>query len=296
MTRTYALSLIAIALLIIASLLYGQRQWLKQEQIDFLTLTETVQDRAIAQKVERLEMMEMRFEELLEDESKAKFRPLFSIFAAAAEQRSWYLEEVKACLGYSTKSICHEFLPTGQRSKMLELEQAAAKVLREHYEDFDLNEEEMRHRLKAYQNYRKELLIDYTPQNYERPLFQKLLALQLLSFQEDLLLDVTSIFGGRALVFDRYYPVVIDDMGVVYQGEKRATKIAIGSFFTDFSPENITLRVNGEELQIGDDGTAPYFFPSKLRGNRVLDMEVLITNPLTGQVMTEQSTYHYEVR
>jgi gliding motility-associated protein GldM len=114
--------------------------------------------------------------------------------------------------------------------------------------------------------------------------------------ESNLVNDIVQLAGGKQIVFDRFFPVFQADKSYVIGGERLNATVSVGSYSSSLQPENIELRVNGQRLDIKDDGTADFSITASGQpGPRTIKTYVKVTNPLTGDVVEEDGEFTYEI-
>ena len=92
--------------------------------------------------------------------------------------------------------------------------------------------------------------------------------------EANLVNDMVQLAGGKQIVFDKFFPVFQADKSYVIGGERLNATVSVGSYSSSLQPENIDLRVNGQQLAIKPDGTAD-FKPYSFRQPRTQDHQDL---------------------
>ncbi len=107
--------------------------------------------------------------------------------------------------------------------------------------------------------------------------------------------NMAELAGGRTIEFDAFFPVVQAEKAYVIAGEPFNAEISVGSYSSQINPNDIKLFVNGQRLEVGDDGKAKYTNTSTSTGKKTLNLKAEVTNPLTGETTEGDGTYTYEV-
>ena len=107
--------------------------------------------------------------------------------------------------------------------------------------------------------------------------------------------SMAKLAGGKAIVFDKFFPVVQADKSYVIGGEKIKAKISVGSYSSTLNPSDMTITVNGKPQRINADGTVDYSITGSGSGPKTLKLGVQVKNPLTGEVTTGTDSWTYEV-
>ncbi len=114
--------------------------------------------------------------------------------------------------------------------------------------------------------------------------------------EANLVNDIVQMAGGKQIVFDKFFPVFQADKSYVIGGERLNATVSVGSYSSSLQPENITLRVNGQNLPIKADGTADFsLVAGGAPGPKTINTFVRVTNPLTGDVVEQEGSFQYEV-
>lgn len=116
-----------------------------------------------------------------------------------------------------------------------------------------------------------------------------------LDYVKNMLMDVMSACGGRALIFDQFFPVFNADRCAYRVGDSLNARLSVGSYSNALDPKNVVLTINGKQYPIGPDGTASFQTSERKRGQHTLETKVVVTNPLTGEVQVGEGSFTYEV-
>ena len=100
-------------------------------------------------------------------------------------------------------------------------------------------------------------------------------------------------FGTKLLTFN--FSVVSRKKSYIIKGEKFQSEISIGTYSSQINPSDIRLTVNGKLLEVGANGKAIFNQNASSTGKKTLKLTCAVTNPLTGEVKTGESTFEYEV-
>ncbi len=110
-----------------------------------------------------------------------------------------------------------------------------------------------------------------------------------------LVTNLAELAGGKVIEFDAFFPVVEAEKAYVIAGEPFKANISVGTYSSQIPPENIRLSVNGQSLNVGDEGKAEFTASTSSVGQKQLNLKVAVTNPLTGETTEGESTFIYEV-
>ncbi|MEL7163387.1 MAG: hypothetical protein AAFN92_21700, partial [Bacteroidota bacterium] len=124
---------------------------------------------------------------------------------------------------------------------------------------------------------------------------QQLVVISTLNKLRELLGWVAAIGCHRGCGFTSYFPVLMGKSGIIQQNETSSLRISIGSYQTGLDPATVKITVDGKPVTLLDDGTAKYLLPTSVRGLQQVNAQIVITNPLTGQAFTGESSYQYRV-
>ena len=113
--------------------------------------------------------------------------------------------------------------------------------------------------------------------------------------EANLINSLRKIAGGKVVEVDNFFPVFEADKGYVIGGERLNAKVSVGAFSSALDPSNVVLRANGQRLNIGPDGKADFSTVASGSGPKTINLEVAVTNPLTGETKTGKNTFTYEV-
>ena len=113
--------------------------------------------------------------------------------------------------------------------------------------------------------------------------------------EANLINSLNELAGGKVVEVDNFFPVFEADRSYVIGGEKLNAKVSVGAFSSALDPSNVTLKANGQRLNIGPDGKADFSLVASGSGPKTINLEVAVTNPLTGETKTGTNTFTYEV-
>ncbi|MFK8163200.1 MAG: hypothetical protein AB8H12_12110 [Lewinella sp.] len=88
MSKGYALALIFTTLSVFGSLFYLQHQTIHEQYHQLSYRNASVHDRVIAQQVDQQHELVRRVDELLKDDTKARFRPIQPFFIGVRDRES----------------------------------------------------------------------------------------------------------------------------------------------------------------------------------------------------------------
>lgn len=185
-----------------------------------------------------------------------------------------------------------------------------SKLIRENWKNFDLKEEQVESKIQAITS-NMTLAIDNAWKESDKKSWaeykfkQMPLAavLPLLSqiqnntrgAEANLVNDLAAVAGGKTIVLDQFFPVINAQKSYVIKGEPFKAEISLGSYSSQLDPSNIQLTVNGSPVKVGEDGKAILTQVPNSTGTKTLTLGCKVTNPLTGEVKTGNSTFKYEV-
>ena len=115
------------------------------------------------------------------------------------------------------------------------------------------------------------------------------------SSEASLVNNMAELAGGRVIEFDAFFPVVSAKKSYLIKGETFEAAISVGTYSSQINPSDIGLFVNGSKLSVGNDGIAKYTAATTGLGEKTLNLEASVRNPLTGEVSKGKSTFTYEV-
>lgn len=216
----------------------------------------------------------------------------------------------------TTRMLVDEGRGEELKAKILETKDELVKIysdlLNQHGEEFGLNEQEVQNRI---QNIGENLPFGIDDETWKDSKDKKSWAdfkfrqmplaavLPLMSqMQSDgksseaaLVNSMAELAGGRVVEFDAFFPVVQAEKAYVIKGETFNAKVSVGTYSTQINPDDIKISVNGSLLKVNEEGKAEYSTRATSTGKKTLNMEVEVTNPLTGEVTPGKGTFQYEV-
>jgi hypothetical protein len=286
MARKYALTLIVLILAQFC-ILYAWQRYERKEELTVITASMVAShEMAIAGQEMLLEIDIRSYEELMKDDTKARFRPLsrfvtenYAAYQALVDSEDEDTFREKSMAFIETVSVAYE----------------ATMVT--HHESMDLNEEDAL--IKS--NKILELAADSranlaaTSRDLHSVLQNNVTRIITLDYLQNILFDAMATCSGRSFVFDQFFPVFMPDRCAYERGDSLSARVAIGSYSNSLDPANVKLTVNGQELKIGPDGTAEFNAPVGRRGEHMLETKVVVSNPLTGEVKMGAGVFNYRV-
>ena len=113
--------------------------------------------------------------------------------------------------------------------------------------------------------------------------------------EANLINSMAELAGGKVVEVDNFFPVFEADRSYVIGGERLTAKVSVGAFSSALDPSNVVLRANGQRLNIGPDGKADFSTIASGSGPKTIQLDVSVTNPLTGETKSGSNTFTYEV-
>jgi gliding motility-associated protein GldM len=296
---------------------------------------------------------------LLDDDSKAKFRPILATVTdirAQVSQFNAYVKElhdnlideagnqngeldeddyvtkkgIRSVRGKKNKDVTTRILVYGDdgvvegqngkgdelKDKIIETRQAIidryTELLNTYGKDFDLNESDIAGHIQSDAVNMPFSVDDETWKSNDKKVswadfkfghMPVAAVLPLMSqIQSDLKVSEANIVnalrqmaGGKVVEVDNFFPVFEADRSYVIGGERLTAKVSVGAFSSALDPGNVVLRANGTRLPIGADGKADFSVLASGTGPKTINLDVAVTNPLTGETKTGTNTFTYEV-
>lgn len=253
-----------------------------------------------------------KFEQTLEDDAKARFRPLLIPVIESETLMSRFQETSRQAIRSVNKT---DFDPTlaqlqlrkvAQEASDVALEMVAMKntLLTEKGHEFDLNKENIT--LSGERQMKKALAIDKAkyflndaPTSYTDFLHRiRAIKLSIKSFQSDFNLNTMAIAGGKVIqCFVTYeIPMLAQPNAIAKKGEPLVLPIGVGLIDLALLPENVDFIIDGKRYPMGKNGRLYYEASTKQRGLNALPVTLAIRNPLTGAERTTDSVINYYVR
>ncbi len=106
--------------------------------------------------------------------------------------------------------------------------------------------------------------------------------------------DLAGLVGGRELKLNKFFPVMNAKRGYVIKGEKFEAEVAIGAFSSEFAKTS-SISVNGQRVSLNAEGKGQFSETANSLGKRTLKLTASVTNPLSGEKMSGNSEFEYEV-
>lgn len=105
------------------------------------------------------------------------------------------------------------------------------------------------------------------------------------------------IFSSSMCGFEVFFPVVLNerqDLNLSV-GDSLKLKLGIGSYFTSVDPNTTVLLVNGDTVVLESMGLGFYDQILEREGEHEVELEFWMTNFITGEIMTGESSYIIDV-
>ena len=99
--------------------------------------------------------------------------------------------------------------------------------------------------------------------------------------------------AGEDIKFDAFQPVVSAAKGYVIKGEKYSAEVFLSAYSTS-AGDNTRILVNGRGLPV-KEGKAQFETTTTQIGSKQYNVEIQVTNPLTGEVKSYKKQFEYEV-
>ena len=105
---------------------------------------------------------------------------------------------------------------------------------------------------------------------------------------------LAELVGGRELKLNKFFPVMNAKKGYVIKGEKFEAEVAIGAFSSDFAKTS-SISVNGQRVKLNAEGKGTFSETATSTGKKKLKLTANVVNPLSGEKMSGNSEFEYEV-
>ena len=105
---------------------------------------------------------------------------------------------------------------------------------------------------------------------------------------------LAELVGGRELKLNKFFPVMNAKKGYVIKGEKFEAEVAIGAFSSEFAKTS-TISVNGQRIKLNAEGKGTFSETTNSTGKKKLKLTANVVNPLSGEKMSGNSEFEYEV-
>ena len=99
--------------------------------------------------------------------------------------------------------------------------------------------------------------------------------------------------SGEEIKFDAFEPVISASSGYVVKGEKYTADVFLSAYSTS-AGDNTRILVNGTPLPV-KEGKATWETTASRLGKNKYNVEIQVTNPLTGEVKSYKKEFTYEV-
>lgn len=100
--------------------------------------------------------------------------------------------------------------------------------------------------------------------------------------------------GKETIKVDNFIPISSPRKSYVIAGETFETEISVGANSSSIN-ENVRISVNGQNMQVDDQGKAKYSVRTSGTGVKKYKVDITLTNPTTGNVETYPGEFEYEV-
>ncbi|SER31150.1 hypothetical protein [Neolewinella agarilytica] len=235
-------------------------------------------------------------EETLSEDEKDRFKPMIPFFYERRQLFKEYLEFASADIEDAPYSI--QELEELYTSHLDVLEERTTVFMAEFGEQMDLSENELKFKLKYYQD--NFWGGDAWPMTEglsasDFTIRRDLLTLKYLTTLTQLVENISSIAGGKMLICfppPSFFPVIQDGFSDPKLGEEITTTISIGKLDHSLNPEEMFIVINSDTLRLERGWREAYSFKPTRRGKQVLEMSLFGKNPLTGAVYSEGKNYY----
>ncbi|MFK8163928.1 MAG: hypothetical protein AB8H12_15890 [Lewinella sp.] len=286
MSRRYTLALVGLILAQFCALYSWQQHERNEALMSITSSLLTAHEMAITSQEELLEMDIRSYEELMRDDTKARFRPLSHF---VTENYASYESLGDGKNEQTFREECIALIET--------VSGAYETMMMTYHESMDLNGEDAKFKCSKILELAADSQAKLAAVSLDaHPVLQgNVLRLITLDYLQDILSDAMVTTSGRALIFDQFFPVFMPDRCAYESGDTLNARVAVGSYSNSLDPANVKLIVNGQELNIGLDGTAEFNAPVGRRGEHSLKTKVVVSNPLTGEVKIGEGRFLYRV-
>jgi hypothetical protein len=242
----------------------------------------------------------MKIKDRLQEDSKERFRPILPFINKARQGEDELLDAALTFEEGDIEDLHH--LHHLRQEFLNALRDSAASLLMRHGHQMDLSPDDINAKILHQQTVVEHISAPptKTTSTSSFSLDRDLILLDYLNVLEKMLLDITQISGGRIIrcfLGPEFFPVVNTGFLNPRRGESISTRLSVGSYATTLDPEDITIIIEGDSLKPNMAGYIDYDFVAHRRGKQELEMELVLKNPLTGEVNKQGITkYHYFVR
>jgi len=298
MSRTLSISLITFGITVLSILVCLHFYLMEQQHDSLFTYTHTVNKRLIEQKKRNIYQLHATAQEFLQDPIYTRRRGVLTIFTEADIRLESYFKALEEFDNKNaTEAPDFHFLAHNALSPVLD---SAVQVFQRDHLKLDLNERDMNDLIKDFEAIRHGVVSRSSNQSFQSPAFQlerETITLELLADMHDLLLRVASLSCYRGCFYgiNSHFPFLMNSYTDIKSGKIINTQIGVGTFDTYLGSEYSVIVVDGDTLTVCEDGLADFSFKSGAPGRYSKKLEVIITNPLTGEVRKGESTYNYQV-
>ena len=295
MSKGYAIAFIFTTLSVFGSLFYLQHQVLTERHAATFAYAEGVNERVIAQKREHLDDEVYRLQEKLNDETKYRFRPIGAFLEEVREREEEFIKLAETNRDFQKDQV--PILLALREAHLEELMLGLTNLLKNHGKEMDLRPADIKTLSQDYEERVNEVKQQPIPAISTKTysLQRDFLLLDYLNAVESILLRVVQIAGGKTIECGGYFPVMSTDIVNPRKGETVRAKVSIGSYSSSLNPNHIVLTAGKDTLRMNPDGTADYQFTPSKRGVHTVDLSFKILHPLTGEVMSGDGSYTYNV-
>jgi len=102
------------------------------------------------------------------------------------------------------------------------------------------------------------------------------------------------LVGGREIKLNKFFPIMNAKKGYIIKGEKFEAEVAIGAFSSEFA-KTASISVNGQRIKLNSEGKGTFTETAGSTGKKNLKLTASVTNPLSGEKMSGNSEFEYEV-
>jgi len=288
-----------ISYLIALAIVLGQAYVFHQNKVEQNHIEEEVLkslEEGISFLVRRNNEIQMQIKFDLEDETKRRYRPISKCMEQIRKKNTEKYNKIRI-LSYE-----HALDPQTLKKLLHSIYQESIdeyqSLLYVNRSSFGLRSEDVYMRLTQLKKHLKRLkqnqdLITQHNKILEKEILLEKLAHDIFLFENILLKDLAILSGGKGcFTYYSIYPTVKPIQNIVKKGETFKAAISFHRNYMDIMPEDICLKINGEDIYFSDNQIA--FFESKplQESETLVTFEITLRNNWTGEFQEPYQAFY----
>lgn len=292
--------------LVWAGSLFGIHQWTSSAQSAEHSANADLIAELTNELTTQYDLELMQTQDLLADDSKAKFRPILTQtisgqaairdFRKIVQQRITLIQQGQSSAEHDDASD----LRAEAASRMQSMVDSMLAHLRKNYEQYDIWQSDLPVLSKSistitvdFDQYLNHQSGNTTTLNAEE---LRLLESAFVLYASRLQRYLTRMYGGRVYkCFDLYGLTSFERKPIAFRSGKQTLSLSVFDYFPDFNYGSSVLVYAGDTISASEASRFPVLVSSHKKGMVTERVKLLSTNPLTGEVWSMNTSFDYFV-